>query len=98
VIDDEVLRILQAVGLDHAALADAQVQPRASIVTADGRAVTFAPRVELSHYAYQWRDFAALGRVADRLKATRGRTCIWGPAATARAPTTSSPCTTRTAR
>ena len=39
VIDDEVLRILQSVGLDDAVLADAQVQPRASIVTAGGRAV-----------------------------------------------------------
>ncbi|MBA2347177.1 MAG: FAD-dependent monooxygenase, partial [Solirubrobacterales bacterium] len=39
VIDDEVLRILQSVGLDAAVLADAQVQPRASIVTASGRAV-----------------------------------------------------------
>jgi len=39
VIDDEVLRLLQAVGLDAAVLADAQVQPRASVVTADGRAV-----------------------------------------------------------
>lgn len=39
VIDDEVLRILQSVGLDDAVLADAQVQPRASIVTADGRPV-----------------------------------------------------------
>ena len=39
VIDDEVLRILQAVGLDAAVLADAQVQPRASVVTAGGRAV-----------------------------------------------------------
>src|ERR1700758_2299252 len=39
VIDDEVLRIFQAVGLDQAVLADAQVQPGASIVTAAGRAV-----------------------------------------------------------
>jgi 2-polyprenyl-6-methoxyphenol hydroxylase-like FAD-dependent oxidoreductase len=39
VIDDEVLRIFQAVGLDEAVLADAQVQPGASIVTAGGRAV-----------------------------------------------------------
>jgi 3-(3-hydroxy-phenyl)propionate hydroxylase len=39
VIDDEVLRIFQAVGLDAAILADAQVQPGASIVTAGGRAV-----------------------------------------------------------
>lgn len=39
VIDDEVLRIMQSVGLDEAVLADAQIQPRASIVTAAGRAV-----------------------------------------------------------
>jgi 3-(3-hydroxy-phenyl)propionate hydroxylase len=39
VIDDEVLRILQSVGLDQAVLADAQVQPGASIITAGGRAV-----------------------------------------------------------
>lgn len=39
VIDDEVLRILQSVGLDEAVLADAQVQPGASIVTSAGRAV-----------------------------------------------------------
>lgn len=44
-----------------------------------GIAITRAPRSELSHYAYQWSDFAALGRVADRLKAARGRKCIWGP-------------------
>jgi catechol 2,3-dioxygenase-like lactoylglutathione lyase family enzyme len=44
-----------------------------------GLALTRAPRAELSHYAYQWSDFAALGRVADRLKASRGRKCIWGP-------------------
>jgi 3-(3-hydroxy-phenyl)propionate hydroxylase len=39
VIDDEVLRIFQAVGLDQAVLAEAQVQPAASIITASGRAV-----------------------------------------------------------
>ncbi|PTL59189.1 bifunctional 3-(3-hydroxy-phenyl)propionate/3-hydroxycinnamic acid hydroxylase [Paraconexibacter algicola] len=39
VVDDEVLRILQAVGLDGAVLADAQVQAGASVVTEDGRAV-----------------------------------------------------------
>jgi len=44
-----------------------------------GIALTLAPRAELSHYAYQWDGFAALGRVADRLKAARGRKCIWGP-------------------
>ncbi len=44
-----------------------------------GIALTLAPRSELSHYAYQWRDFAALGRVADRLKAHRDRKCVWGP-------------------
>ena len=37
-VDDEVLRIFQAVGLDAAILADSQVQPGASIVTSDGRA------------------------------------------------------------
>ncbi len=39
VIDDEVLRILQSVGLDEQVLADAQIQEKASIVTAAGRAV-----------------------------------------------------------
>jgi len=39
VVDDEVLRIFQAVGVDAAVLADAQVQPRASVVTERGRAV-----------------------------------------------------------
>lgn len=39
VIDDEVLRIFQSVGLAERVLADAQVQPRASIVTAGGLAV-----------------------------------------------------------
>lgn len=39
VIDDEVLRIFQSVGLDRQILAASQVQPRASIVTAAGRAV-----------------------------------------------------------
>lgn len=44
-----------------------------------GIALTLAPRAELSHYAYSFSDLAALGRVADRLKAARGRKCIWGP-------------------
>ena len=44
-----------------------------------GIALTLAPRAELSHYAYAWPEFAALGRVADRLVAERGRKCIWGP-------------------
>jgi catechol 2,3-dioxygenase-like lactoylglutathione lyase family enzyme len=44
-----------------------------------GIALTLAPRSELSHYAYHWAGFAQLGRVADRLKAARGRKCIWGP-------------------
>lgn len=39
VIDDEVLRIMQSVGLDQQVLADAQIQEKASIVTAAGRAV-----------------------------------------------------------
>jgi 2-polyprenyl-6-methoxyphenol hydroxylase-like FAD-dependent oxidoreductase len=41
VIDDEVLRIFQAVGLDAAVRADAQVMPGASILTSDGRPVEF---------------------------------------------------------
>ena len=44
-----------------------------------GVALTLAPRSELSHYAYAWKDLNALGRVADRLKAARGRKCLWGP-------------------
>jgi catechol-2,3-dioxygenase len=44
-----------------------------------GIALILAPRAELSHYAYHWSDFAALGRVADRLKGLRHRKCIWGP-------------------
>jgi 3-(3-hydroxy-phenyl)propionate hydroxylase len=54
VIDDEVLRIFQAVGLDAAILVDAQVQARASIVTADGRAVDiFRPRAgRLGHPSF----------------------------------------------
>lgn len=39
VIDDEVLRILQSVGLDRAVLADAQEQRAASYVTAAGRPI-----------------------------------------------------------
>lgn len=44
-----------------------------------GIALTLSPRAELSHYAYSWPDFGALGRAADRLKAARDRKCIWGP-------------------
>jgi catechol 2,3-dioxygenase-like lactoylglutathione lyase family enzyme len=44
-----------------------------------GIALQRAPRSALHHYAYQWSDFAALGRVADRLKAARGRKCVWDP-------------------
>jgi 3-(3-hydroxy-phenyl)propionate hydroxylase len=39
VVDDEVLRILQSVGLDEAILADAQIQQAVSYVTASGRAI-----------------------------------------------------------
>jgi 3-(3-hydroxy-phenyl)propionate hydroxylase len=51
VVDDEVLRIFQAVGLDQAILADAQVQQAVSYVTAQGRAIeTFRPvHGELGH-------------------------------------------------
>jgi catechol 2,3-dioxygenase-like lactoylglutathione lyase family enzyme len=38
-----------------------------------------APRSEFHHYAYAWSDFGALGRVADRLLAARGRKCLYGP-------------------
>ncbi len=44
-----------------------------------GIALTLSPRPELSHYAYSWPDFGALGRAADRLRAARDRKCIWGP-------------------
>nr|WP_246851463.1 VOC family protein [Patulibacter sp. SYSU D01012] len=44
-----------------------------------GMAVVRSPTAELSHYAYAWPDLNALGRVADRLKAERGRTPLWGP-------------------
>jgi catechol 2,3-dioxygenase-like lactoylglutathione lyase family enzyme len=44
-----------------------------------GLALTRAPRPALSHYAFQWANFGAVGRVADRLKAARGNKCIWGP-------------------
>jgi len=44
-----------------------------------GMAIVWAPKAELSHYAYAWDDFGALGRVADRLRTHRGRKCVWGP-------------------
>ncbi|MBV8563679.1 MAG: VOC family protein [Actinobacteria bacterium] len=44
-----------------------------------GLALTRAPKAELSHYAIQWSEFGALGRVADRLKERYGRRVIWGP-------------------
>lgn len=39
VIDDEVIRIFQAAGLDQQILADAQVQPAVSFITRRGRAI-----------------------------------------------------------
>ena len=39
VVDDEVLRIFQGAGVDHAVLADAQVQPAVSFVTDGGTAL-----------------------------------------------------------
>jgi catechol 2,3-dioxygenase-like lactoylglutathione lyase family enzyme len=44
-----------------------------------GIALTRAPKSELAHYALQWSEFGALGRVADRLKERYDRRCIWGP-------------------
>jgi 3-(3-hydroxy-phenyl)propionate hydroxylase len=51
VVDDEVLRIFQAAGVDEAILADAQVQRTVSYVTAAGRAIeAFHPvHGELGH-------------------------------------------------
>jgi catechol 2,3-dioxygenase-like lactoylglutathione lyase family enzyme len=43
-----------------------------------GMAIVFAPRPELSHYAYTVEDLNAMGRVADRLK-LREQKLIWGP-------------------
>ena len=43
-----------------------------------GMAVVFAPKHELSHYAYTAQDLNAMGRICDRLAAT-GRKLIWGP-------------------
>ena len=64
-----------------------------------GIALTLAPRAELSHYAYQWRDFAALGRVADRLKAiARPQVHLGAQPPRTRATTSSSTSTTRTVR
>jgi 3-(3-hydroxy-phenyl)propionate hydroxylase len=51
VVDDEVLRIFQAAGVDEAILADAQVQPAVTYVTGGGRAIEgFRPvHGELGH-------------------------------------------------
>ena len=72
VLDDEVLRVLQSVGLDRAVLADAQVQPRASIVTAGGRPVEVLtaqagrlghpPLVSINQPALELTMLAALAR------------------------------------
>lgn len=71
VIDDEVLRIFQSVGLDRAVLADAQVQPGASIITASGRPVEVfrakggrlgqPPLVSINQPAMEHTMLAALG-------------------------------------
>jgi len=44
-----------------------------------GIAVMFAPRNELSHYAWSVEDLNATGRVADRLRRDRDQRLIWGP-------------------
>ena len=51
VVDDEVLRIFQAAGVNEAILADAQVMPAVSYVTARGRAIRVldTSRGELGH-------------------------------------------------
>jgi catechol-2,3-dioxygenase len=43
-----------------------------------GMALVFAPRHELSHYAWTAPDLNAMGRICDRL-AARGGKLIWGP-------------------
>lgn len=43
-----------------------------------GMAVVFAPKHELSHYAWTAPDLNAMGRICDRL-AARGKKLIWGP-------------------
>jgi catechol 2,3-dioxygenase-like lactoylglutathione lyase family enzyme len=43
-----------------------------------GMALVFAPRHELSHYAWTAPDLNAMGRICDRL-AAGGRKLIWGP-------------------
>jgi len=43
-----------------------------------GMALVFAPRPELSHYAWSALDLNAMGRICDRL-AARGGKLIWGP-------------------
>ena len=44
-----------------------------------GMAMVLAPRSELAHYCFAYADLNAEGRVADRLRALRGRGVIWGP-------------------
>src|SRR3954468_17469156 len=83
VIDDEVLRIFQSVGLDGEILADAQVQPGASIVTADGRPVEIftsrvgllghPPLVSINQPAIERTLLTALGQ-RDTVEIRRGLT------------------------
>jgi catechol 2,3-dioxygenase-like lactoylglutathione lyase family enzyme len=44
-----------------------------------GMALVVAPRPELAHYCYAYNDLNEEGRVADRLRALRGRAIVWGP-------------------
>ena len=44
-----------------------------------GMALVVAPRPELAHYCYAYSDLNEEGRVADRLRALRGRGIVWGP-------------------
>ena len=44
-----------------------------------GMAIVFAPRPELSHYAYTFEDLNGMGQIADRLKEQRDQKLIWGP-------------------
>jgi 3-(3-hydroxy-phenyl)propionate hydroxylase len=73
VVDDEVLRIFQAAGVDEAILADAQVQQAVSYVTARGRAIeSFRPvHGELGHpplvsIHQPWMEHTMVAALKDR--------------------------------
>ncbi|WP_210490989.1 bifunctional 3-(3-hydroxy-phenyl)propionate/3-hydroxycinnamic acid hydroxylase [Patulibacter sp. SYSU D01012] len=81
VVDDEVLRIFQAVGLDDAVLADAQVQRTVSFVTAGGRVVEALRPVhgDLGHPPLVSIHQPSIERTMVRALASRGTVRLrWG--------------------